>query len=603
MLLAAALICPGALLHPRHAPLHRRSPQQQLNRVPVCRMEEEIDAKKAAGAPSFDQFKKMMADVTKERPEEELSVGEKVQRGVSKTWVNPAYWNRQFVTASHVANNVPNGSAVIELGKDAKNLYYLNSPGSATLIVPPSNQKVEEGPIREAAAKLNMPFQLFTDRALDDLSIQPASFDAALCMDMLDGAPENVAAGAVVVLANSLKPGGRFLFLERESVGMPKLVREYGGCTVEVDSEGGYDVGIATRNKAPPKPSRKASAAKSKASKGPPPPATTAGFGGAAGAMREKKAFKPKVKKTAEEKAAERRVVEEAAARAQAQQEAAAQAAAAEEAAAEAAAAAKAEAQRVAAAEAAAQKMAAEQAEAAARQQARDEEIAKAQAELAAAEAEAKEAAAKIAEAEAAKAEQEEWAAAQKAAEERAAEVAAAEKAIAAAAAAEAEQAAAATAAAAAAAAAAAPAAPAAAAAAAQSAPPSVESEVRRLIRKEVVGGEALSEEEDRWLEAQWEQNQDLCDQIDREVEEEAEKGVAAPVAAVPPPPAAKAPPPPAAASAAATSSDAAAAAPAGGGGAKSVKERLLDLKELLDAGFLTEEEYAAKRAAIVANL
>ena len=55
------------------------------------------------GAPSFEAFKKMMErDVSPDK----LSVSEQVGRGVSKSWANPAYWSRQFVTAQHIANNV-----------------------------------------------------------------------------------------------------------------------------------------------------------------------------------------------------------------------------------------------------------------------------------------------------------------------------------------------------------------------------------------------------------------------------------------------------------------------------------------------------------------
>ena len=123
------------------------------------------------GAPSFEQFKKMMEEQGATNPEK-LSVGEKVQSGVSKSWVNPAYWSRQFVQASHISNNVPNSSRVLELGKDAKNLYYLNSPEQCTLIVPPSNANVKEGPIREAAAKLDVPFVLYTEQPLDNIPIR-----------------------------------------------------------------------------------------------------------------------------------------------------------------------------------------------------------------------------------------------------------------------------------------------------------------------------------------------------------------------------------------------------------------------------------------------
>ena len=128
------------------------------------------------GAPSFEQFKKMMeSDVDPNK----LSIGEQVQKGLGKSWANPAYWSRQFVTAQHIANNVPNNSKVLELGKDARNLYYLNSPGACTLVVPPSNFDVKEGPIREAAAKLNLSsFILHTNRPLDAIPLPPNSFDA-----------------------------------------------------------------------------------------------------------------------------------------------------------------------------------------------------------------------------------------------------------------------------------------------------------------------------------------------------------------------------------------------------------------------------------------
>jgi len=121
---------------------------------------------------------------------DKLSISEKIGQGTKNSWVNPAYWNRQFVTASHIANNVPNGSVVLELGKDAKNLYYINKPVAATLIIPPSNLIIQEGPIREAAVKLLVPFSLYTEMPLDTIPLTAGSFDAALCMDMLDGAPQ-----------------------------------------------------------------------------------------------------------------------------------------------------------------------------------------------------------------------------------------------------------------------------------------------------------------------------------------------------------------------------------------------------------------------------
>ena len=214
------------------------------------------------GVPSFEQFKKMMEEDVA-GSDKKLSLGEQVSKGVKGSWVNPAYWNRQFVQASHISNNVPNASRVLELGKDAKNLYYLNSPASCTLVVPPSNVEVKEGPLREAAAKLGVPFVLHTGRALDDVPVSPNAFDAALCFDMLDGAPEQAAAGALTLLLRSLVPDGRLLFLERSSVGVPALARQF-GMSVQFDTEGGFDVGIATK-RAAGKSGRKRSSAPPKA--------------------------------------------------------------------------------------------------------------------------------------------------------------------------------------------------------------------------------------------------------------------------------------------------------------------------------------------------
>ena len=235
------------------------------------------------GIPSFEQFKEMMAT---EATPEKLGLGEQVQRGVGGSWANPAYWSRQFVQASHISNNVPNNSNVIELGKDPKNLYYLNSPASCTLIVPPSNANVKEGPLREAAAKLGVPFTLFTEQPLDTLPIRTNSFDAALCMDMLDGAPQQAAAGALVLLHGALKSNGRLLFLERKSVGLPALAREY-GFNVDFDEEGGFDVGIATK-RVVGKTGRKKVGAAAKGKKGPSKADRAAmqakgGFGGGVG--------------------------------------------------------------------------------------------------------------------------------------------------------------------------------------------------------------------------------------------------------------------------------------------------------------------------------
>ena len=101
--------------------------------------------------------------------------------------------------------------------------------------------------ITERAAKLNVPFTLWTGKPLDEIPLRPGAFDAALCFDMLDGAPEQAAAGAIALLSSSLAPNGRLLFLERATVGMPALARTYGGLSVQFDTEGGFDVGIGTK--------------------------------------------------------------------------------------------------------------------------------------------------------------------------------------------------------------------------------------------------------------------------------------------------------------------------------------------------------------------
>ena len=351
-----------------------------------------------------------------------LSVGEKVGKGLGGSWANPMYWNRQFVTASHISNNIPPNSKVIELGKDSKNLYYLSNSSAVTLIVPPSNVEVSEGPLREAAANLNLDFVLYTERALDTIPILPKTFDAALCCDMLDGAPEQAVSGAISLLGYSLKSGGRLLFVERSTVGLPQLAREF-GFSVEHESEGGYDVGIATRRVVGTSKSGK----KKKAAEAVKPAAATEkGFGAATpkpkgkakktAAERAEEEREKAVKKAvraaereaaaeraaAERAAAEERAATEAAAR-EAAEQAAAQAAAAEKAAAEKAAAEKAAAKRAemerkAAEKVAAKKAAAEKERAAAEKDAAAEKVAAAEKAAAEKDAAAEKAAEKAAE-------------------------------------------------------------------------------------------------------------------------------------------------------------------------------------------------------------
>ena len=516
---------------------------------------------------SFDQFKRMIQDQGVET--DKLTVGEQVQRGMAKSWVNPAYWNRQFVTAQHIGNNVPKDSRVIELGKDAKNLYYLDEPRSATLIVPPSNYEVKEGPIREAAAKLNLTsFALYTDRPLDNLPINPNSFDAALCFDMLDTAPREAAIGALNVLVGALVPGGRLLFLERDSVGLPALAREY-GLSVKFETEGGFDVGIATNNRrgAPGKAKRGAAAAKggkravresdraAMAAKG---GFGAAARGGKAGKLsaeqkQERKELK-KANKFLNEEAERDAAATEAAAAAQAEREAAeraaAERAAEERAAAEAAAAAAAQAEREAAERAAAERAEAEaaaaEAAAEAAAQAEREAVERAAAERAAKAkaaadaAQAAQAAAEAAKAEAAKAKATRLAAEKAAAEEAAAEAKAKAEAEARAKAkaeaeararaeaearakAEAEAKAKAKAEAEARAKAEAKARAAAEAEAEAKAAERAEEKLRRLLRREVVEGLELSAEDDAWLDRVEAEQEELYERVDREVEAEAE--------------------------------------------------------------------------------
>ena len=146
--------------------------------------------------PSFEQFKKMMEqDVDPSK----LSMGEQVQRGVSKSWANPAYWSRQFVTAQHISNNVPEGSRVLELGKDAKNLYYIKDPAEIAFVAP--SLQGGEGPIREAAAKLSIPKFSVQIGPLDGMQLRAGGYDAVLCVDMLRGAPRADAQKVVAVMA------------------------------------------------------------------------------------------------------------------------------------------------------------------------------------------------------------------------------------------------------------------------------------------------------------------------------------------------------------------------------------------------------------------
>eukprot|EP00967_Tisochrysis_lutea_P023840 scaffold27386_cov28-Tisochrysis_lutea.AAC.6 len=102
--------------------------------------------------------------------------------------------------------------------------------------------------------------------------------------------------GAISLLSNALKMNGRMLFAERGSVGFPNMCREF-GLQVEYESEGGFDVGIATRRSIV-RTSRRKQDAKVKQTKRPMTvDPTKGGFGAAVGK-------KPRF--TSEERAAER---------------------------------------------------------------------------------------------------------------------------------------------------------------------------------------------------------------------------------------------------------------------------------------------------------
>ena len=212
-------------------------------------------------------------------------------------WLKPAYWRQTYVTAQHVTNNVPRGSRIVELGKDAKaraarsmqrariratararprltptafniaqSLYYLTEPADVTLISP---TPLQEPPIREAAAKarapdsrpprphdprdarsvsraqLKIPLFILTG-ALGTLPLRAGGYDAALCVDMLRETDTTEAADTVSILARALRPGGRLLYVECRDVGMRDLASA-ARLDVISDDDGDFEIGIATK--------------------------------------------------------------------------------------------------------------------------------------------------------------------------------------------------------------------------------------------------------------------------------------------------------------------------------------------------------------------
>ena len=176
-----------------------------------------------------------------------LSIGEQVQKGLGKSWANPAYWSRQFVTAPSTLRTTRRIIQGLGARQGRAQPLLSQQPGRVHLGRPAVEFDVKEGPIREAAAKLNLSsFILHTNRPLDAIPLPPNSFDAALCFDMLDAAPEQAVQGTLALMYGGLRPSGRLLFLERSSVGLPGFCREY-GFNVQFEEEGGFDVGIATK--------------------------------------------------------------------------------------------------------------------------------------------------------------------------------------------------------------------------------------------------------------------------------------------------------------------------------------------------------------------
>eukprot|EP00965_Chrysotila_dentata_P242946 6205146-Pleurochrysis_carterae.AAC.2 len=188
------------------------------------------------------------------------------------SWLNPGYWKMEFVKAQHITNNVPAGSEVLELGSDAKNIYYLKSPSAVTLI---SETPLQEPPIREAAAKLSIPLSILQGE-LSSLQLRASGYDAALCMQQLERVPAARQAVVCSLLARTLKPGGRLIFIggllpfsrmacsfsciaiirqKKASIDAPALFEE---AQLEVlhEVENNYAIGIALKPGDAPKESR-----------------------------------------------------------------------------------------------------------------------------------------------------------------------------------------------------------------------------------------------------------------------------------------------------------------------------------------------------------
>ena len=98
----------------------------------------------------------------------------RMQQGLD--WLNPLYWRDAYVSAGHVLRNVEPGARVLELGKDAKNLYYIKDPAEVAFVAP--SLQGGEGPIREAAAKLSIPKFSVQIGPLDGMQLRAGGYDA-----------------------------------------------------------------------------------------------------------------------------------------------------------------------------------------------------------------------------------------------------------------------------------------------------------------------------------------------------------------------------------------------------------------------------------------
>ena len=165
-----------------------------------------------------------------------------LQYACSKASLSAALLARRLPTARAAQRRA--GARVLELGKDAKNLYYIKDPAEVAFVAP--SLQGGEGPIREAAAKLSIPKFSVQIGPLDGMQLRAGGYDAVLCVDMLRGAPRADARKVVAVMARCVAPGGRVVFAERPEVGMAALLAE-AGLQPQQEEDGGFMVGVADK--------------------------------------------------------------------------------------------------------------------------------------------------------------------------------------------------------------------------------------------------------------------------------------------------------------------------------------------------------------------